>query len=928
MLIFKNIIRWLKKKVILYSNLCLNLNEINHGDVYVKLTLKSKNKKLLIKNVILKNVSALICEKQYARKIDKLDIPILFISNLYKIIGNIGNIWYDYPSKEVIIVSITGTNGKTSVSRLIQKSLNLMKKRCAYIGTLGVIYPNRYKKKNIFTTPDILYINNIISKFRSLRINIAVTESSSIGISQGRLNNLRISFILFTNFSHDHLDYHYNMKNYRKSKFRIFFWNGILRSIINLDDYTGIKIKNIIKSSLSYSLIKFNKPNIYICKIFEKKNKNFFESKIISKKFILKNNFLGFHNFQNIIIIIILLYQFGISISKILLSLSKLYFIEGRMNIISKEKFFNKKVNSKKIFEIPLIIIDYAHTSYSLMCLLKTARNISKLRMGNLICIFGCGGNRDFKKRSKMGKIVSKLSDMIIITNDNPRNEECKNIFKKILSGIKKHTNFLIESDRETAILNALLNSKKQDVIVIAGKGHESVQVIKEKSIFFCDKEWSKISILLRLGYKINIDSRKIKKNEIFFAIKGKIFNGHDYLFQANKLGAIAAVVEHKIISNKLPQIILGNNNTLYKISKSWRLFLNILSINILGSNGKTTTKEMIYNIILEWQNKYNTIANKKNLNNKIGLKITILLLSIRKNISIFEIGISKINEIKELVNISFSNISLINNSHQDHQKFLISPNIVAKENGYDFNRIKKQGISIYCCNEKHSFIWTLSIIRKNNSYLSFGNNGEIFDNYSNFTNFSIIIHVRNLIGVLTLKLKILGNHIIHNTLSSLSLATSIGIPFYKIKLGLEKINSINGRFKRYFLKNYSCIIDDSYNANPNSVKESIKSFNVYTYPRLLILGDMKEIGRNSLDMHKNIFNHIKNKNIEISFLIGNINLLLKKDFYKNFAIYGSINELKLSVIDIGYSNILIKGSRFMNMEKIIKNQNEVKIDI
>lgn len=339
--------------------------------------------------------------------------------------------YYYKQIKDVILIGVTGTNGKTSTSYLIYQALNLAGIKCSYIGTIGFYLENDIKKLNN-TTPDICDLYEMIIESINCGCKAVVMEVSSHALKLGRVNTLKFDYAILTNITEDHLDFHKTYKDYYKTKMSIF--------------------KKLKKKGTKISDIKIENYDI---------NKDYFEynNKIYNTKI------KGEYNIKNIIPSIIILDKMNIDSRKII---PQLCLPPGRMQII------NYKNNS--------IIIDYAHTPDAMEKIISTVKIMNH---NKIITIFGCGGNREKEKRPKMGEIASLLSDYVILTNDNPRDENPKEIIREIKQNM--NNNYKIIYDRKKAIQEGIKMLKENDVLLILGKGHEEYQIIDNKKIFFSD---------------------------------------------------------------------------------------------------------------------------------------------------------------------------------------------------------------------------------------------------------------------------------------------------------------------------------------------------------------------------------------------------------------------------------------------------------
>ncbi|CEN32115.1 UDP-N-acetylmuramoyl-L-alanyl-D-glutamate--2,6-diaminopimelate ligase [Candidatus Westeberhardia cardiocondylae] len=444
-----------------------------------------------ISQAIKKNVSAILAEKTNNKKHGEIEIfkniPIIYFSSLNKNLSKLAGRFYNNPSHSLFIIGITGTNGKTTISHLLSQWVNILGKKSAVMGTMGngVINKDMDLTKN--TTDSSIYIQKFLLKLKNKKVNFVSMEVSSHALSQYRVDGLQFNVAIFTNISHDHLDYHNNMLNYTLAKWRLFSELKIKKYIINANDKIGQRWLFYLQLKKQYPYITAVSPN-YIPSFFSlwkgkwiyaKKIQYNFDHTCISFKSswghsTIYSPLIGKCNVDNILLTIATLLSLGYSLKKLLNTSKQLQPIDGRMEI-----FYTKKK--------PIVLIDYAHTPDALKKTLITARYYCKT--GKIWCIFGCGGNRDKKKRPIMGNISEKYSDKIIITDDNPRNEKPKTIAKEIRNGIKNKKKIKIIHNRIQAIHKTVKSASSNDLIVLAGKGNEKYQIIKNKYHIYSEKK-------------------------------------------------------------------------------------------------------------------------------------------------------------------------------------------------------------------------------------------------------------------------------------------------------------------------------------------------------------------------------------------------------------------------------------------------------
>lgn len=389
--------------------------------------------------------------------------------------------YYHFPDRDLLMIGITGTNGKTTSSYLIKHLLDETGTSCGLIGTIEAIVGNYYLPTSR-TTPDLITTYKFLHDMRANQNKAACMEVTSHALDQGRVSNLEFDIAIFTNLTQDHLDYHPNMEEYAKAKAKLFSSLKIVHkkkrpkvAIMNQDSpWTSELLKNCGAFVLGYSI---ERPSDLMAEDIQLNEKGLqFTVAYQGKKHPFSSNLVGRFNVYNLLAAIACGIVLKIPMESILSALKTFKQVSGRL-----ERVTNKKGLS--------VYVDYAHTDDALRNVLSTLREITK---GRLITIFGCGGNRDSYKRPLMGKVAEELSDLVIVTSDNPRNESPEDIISDIMKGFQKPSSAIIEMNRFEAIKKALTVAKREDVILIAGKGHETYQIFSSQTIPFDDRKVAK----------------------------------------------------------------------------------------------------------------------------------------------------------------------------------------------------------------------------------------------------------------------------------------------------------------------------------------------------------------------------------------------------------------------------------------------------
>ncbi|MDH5181349.1 MAG: UDP-N-acetylmuramoyl-L-alanyl-D-glutamate--2,6-diaminopimelate ligase [Gammaproteobacteria bacterium] len=390
--------------------------------------------------------------------------PLLAIPELSLQVGVIADRYYGQPSKQMFVTGITGTNGKTSCSQFLAEVLS-EDNPCAVIGTLGTGLYGALEKPT-HTTPDAVRCHAVLAEMLEQGADNMVMEVSSHALHQGRVNGVQFDCAVFTNLSRDHLDYHGDMDSYAEAKQRLFHFPELRYAVINVDDEYGRQLLPTISTTvrtLGYGYARQDgKPDVTATDI--KLDSDGIHCRVVTPwgEGVLSAPVLGRFNVSNLLAVLSVLLLKGMALNVALQRLSRVATVPGRMECLHTAGR-------------PLAVIDYAHTPDALEQVLNALREHCK---GKLFCVFGCGGDRDQGKRPLMGEIAARLADRVIITNDNPRTEDPATIINQIRAGIEDQSCVEVEMDRARAIALALQQAKADDIVLIAGKGHEDYQEV------------------------------------------------------------------------------------------------------------------------------------------------------------------------------------------------------------------------------------------------------------------------------------------------------------------------------------------------------------------------------------------------------------------------------------------------------------------
>ncbi len=422
---------------------------------------------------------------------------------------------------------------------------------------------------------------------------------------------------------------------------------------------------------------------------------------------------------------------------------------------------------------------------------------------------------------------------------------------------------------------------------------------------------------------RIHTDSRSLVKGDVFVALKGDRFDGHDFLAQLPRQGVSVAIASHGLKEAGLMGLEVEDTlQALGQLSRAWRSQFSIPMIAVTGSNGKTTVTQMIASILRAWQGE-DALATQGNFNNAIGLPLTLLRLQAHHRSAVVELGMNHVGEIAELASLAVPTVALVNNAQREHQEFLHSVQAVAVENGAVIAALPLNGIAVFPAEDPYADVWRQLADKK--QVLCFGKTKEADIHLVNgeWSNQQWRLSVQTPKGQINTSLSVAGDHNVHNTLAAIACAVAANVPLACIEQGIATFEPVSGRSRSLFLKwadRDLVLIDDSYNANPDSVRAAINILAQSSQPRLLVLGDMGEVGTQGAAFHAEVGRYAQASGIEYLITLGE----LSRDSAKVF-----LNAKHCQSIDEVYAQVqarlpmvktvLVKGSRFMRMERVVQ---------
>ncbi|WDZ96469.1 UDP-N-acetylmuramoyl-L-alanyl-D-glutamate--2,6-diaminopimelate ligase [Herbaspirillum sp. WKF16] len=492
-----DILDWLRS-VAPEAQLTADSRRVTQGDVFFAYVGDADGRSY-IADAVERGAAAVVFESAGFAWPDQLELPHLAVDDLKATAGEIAAAWYGKPDRDMFTVAITGTNGKTSCSYWLGAALSRLPGAglAGVIGTLGVgtFLAGRAQAFDVtgYTTPDAVLLQRNLAMLAKAKVAGLAIEASSIGLAQGRMNGMHVDVALFTNFTRDHLDYHGDMDAYEAAKRKLFEWDGLKHAVVNLDDAMGVRLLPLLQARqvpvIGYALedeidaAAAGVPTLRASNIRSSPAGAVFQVDSPFGSGQVKTQLVGRFNVSNVLGIMGVLLAKGVAWDAAVAAAGALTAAPGRM-----QQFGGP--------DVPLIVIDYAHTPDALDKTLGTLRQVAAQRGGELWCVFGCGGDRDPGKRPQMGQ-VSEQADHVVLTSDNPRSEDPKAIIDQIRAGIGRIEPVVLE-DRAGAILWTIRHATRADVVLLAGKGHEAYQEIAGKKLPFLDADHVALALAAR----------------------------------------------------------------------------------------------------------------------------------------------------------------------------------------------------------------------------------------------------------------------------------------------------------------------------------------------------------------------------------------------------------------------------------------------
>ncbi|MHB8810340.1 MAG: UDP-N-acetylmuramoyl-L-alanyl-D-glutamate--2,6-diaminopimelate ligase [Desulfobulbaceae bacterium] len=892
---------------------------VRPGSIFVALHGAKQDGHAYVDQAVLDGCCAVVVEKEISVA---GAVPVIRVTDSHQAYGQLAAAFFGHPARELTLIGLTGTNGKTTTSWIIEEMLRAAGMQVGVIGTVNYRYADAEGRSVVraapLTTPEPMELQALLREMRDRGVTHVVMEVSSHALVQKRLAGLRFAVGVFTNLSRDHLDFHGSMEEYFAAKKLLFTellqpggiavivtgtspensgvskgWGRQLLAHLRQLGFGEYGPRRQGRTFLTCGLTEDCSVRATNCR--QSLQGFAADFRLGSEVRSLRSHLIGGHNVLNMLAAAGVGFALGLSPAGLIHSLHGVGQVPGRLEWVQLPPYAGDAGQ-------PRVFVDYAHTPDALENVLRTLRPVTR---GRLFCVFGCGGDRDRGKRPMMGKAAAELADRIVLTSDNPRSEDPAAILAEIETGVRQGdaarvpqtelfgggplpVKYSVVPDRREAIHVICALADAQDVVLIAGKGHETYQITGTGKHFFDDRleaknamlRWTVARLLqatsgtlqrpgesLLLG-EISTDTRTLKPGDVFLALQGENFDGHDFVKTAVAQGVAALLVSRSCAVSAPGVAVIRVEDTLRAYGDLARYRRGLLSpqiqvVAVTGSSGKTTVKEMaaaIFNM------QYGAAANgpvlktQGNLNNLVGLPRTLLQVHAGHRVAVLEMGMNRLGEIRRLAEAADPDIGCITNVQAAHLEGLGSIAGVARAKGELFAAMRPDGVRIVNCDDARiralageyggrrvAFAVTAAGRKcrpevRVTRIVSLGEAGMRFT-------------LR--IGTWRERLTVpaTGTHNVSNCAAAAAIATAAGLAPEVIARGLASYSSGDKRLQIVPLPGGVFLLNDAYNANPASMAAALRTVSTFgnNCQRIAVLGDMLELGQGAVAAHRQV---------------------------------------------------------------------------
>ncbi|MGX9726771.1 MAG: UDP-N-acetylmuramoyl-L-alanyl-D-glutamate--2,6-diaminopimelate ligase [Candidatus Electronema sp. VV] len=908
---------------------------------------------------------------------------VVQVSDSHAALGWLAAALHDFPAQNMTLIGLTGTNGKTTISWLIEQMLQQSGCRVGVIGTVNSRWPDRSGKLIAepakLTTPGPVELQAALRAMADAGVTHVVMETSSHALQQERLAGLRFDVGLFTNLTRDHLDFHGTMKAYfaaKKLLFTRYFKENSKAVIVADSDWSSQLCQELTteRPNLPQFTCGLDAANTVSASALQQNIRGFScNLNLNGKTHPFSSRLTGRHNVLNILAAASAGLALELPPEQIVSGLAQGRQVPGRLERVRLPGLPEDKQ--------PVILVDYAHSPDALENVLQTLR---PLAAGRLLCVFGCGGDRDTGKRPQMGAIAAHYADLSIVTSDNPRSEDPETIISEVAAGCRaaglaefapeelftgsSKKGFIRITDRRTAVHTACALAGPQDIVLLAGKGHEDYQIIGTARHFFDDRieavngliRWNLRHLLEATGGqaqgaaptftfgKISTDTRSLALGDVFVALAGEKFDGHDYVQTAVAAGAAAVIVQREVQGPEGTLVIqvADTLQVLLDLAAYRRRLLgkNCIVAAVTGSCGKTTVKELVAAIFSRHFAEVKTGINpvlktQGNFNNLVGMPLSLLPVAAGHRAAVLEMGMNHRGEIARMVASAQPDIACITNVQAAHLEGLGSIEGVAKAKGELFAGMRPDTVSVVNLDDPQvrklptnsARIIGFAVTPEGLGFkpeVSAVNIADLGEKGMRF-----ILRISGWEQEITISLP--GLHSVSNCCAAAAVAHAAGIAPETIAAALSAQQGVTDkRMQLVALPNGVQVLNDCYNANPGSMSAALKTQRGFgkDCKHVALLGDMLELGASSAEAHEKIgreaaelrydalaavgsfANHLAEGAQQAGMAADKIHLFADTSAMAAWLL-GEIDKKQITAGDW----LLLKGSRGMRMEKVLE---------
>jgi len=478
---------WLRSRV--QAQLTSDSRRVQPGDGFFAWAGQSADARQHVVQALQQGALACVVEAQGLEAFEAVNdlalhhAPIVSYAGLKAACGAIADAYFDSPSARMALLAVTGTNGKTSTAWWLAQALTRLGQRCCVVGTLGLGEPGHMHSTGL-TTPNPLQLQTQLRRWVNDGVQACAIEASSIGLVEHRLAGCHIRTAIFTNFTQDHLDYHGSMHDYWQAKQSLFDWPGLVGAVINIDDPKGVGlVQHLQTTTVKVCCVSMHvNADITAQNVCATAHGMRFDVCEGDERISLDSDVLGQFNVMNLLGVIAALRLAGHALVDVVAACRQLQAVPGRMQQLGKA-------------DTPAVVVDYAHTPDAVAKALQALRPWAHARGGRLHCVLGCGGERDSGKRPAMARSAEDNADVVCLTSDNPRGEDPQHILQQMLQGMRDPHRAVQQLDRSLAIADSISRADVKDVVLIAGKGHETYQEVKGQKLPFSDADHAMLAL-------------------------------------------------------------------------------------------------------------------------------------------------------------------------------------------------------------------------------------------------------------------------------------------------------------------------------------------------------------------------------------------------------------------------------------------------